>query len=345
MRSPHHNLIAIFFTLLICCGAGVAVPQDNYHLIRKVSLGAAAEGGDYFDYITIDPAARRVYVTHGTEVKVVDADNGDMVGTITGLKRCHGIILVNEVGKGFITDGDAGAVVVFDPKTLKVTGSIQAAPDADAIIYDPASKHLFSFNGSSHNATVIDPKTEKVVGTVELGGTPENAVADGKGSVFNNNEEKNDVVVINSKTLAIRERWPVTPAGSPTAIAMDREHNRIFIAGRNPQFLVVMDSTNGHVIQSFSISAGADTVIFDPKRDLIFCSTRDGIIHIFHEDTPNTFSRVEDVKTEYGARTMALDPKTHRLYASTSDFAKPPASATGRSDAIPGTFHLLIYSR
>jgi DNA-binding beta-propeller fold protein YncE len=345
MKSLASSLLAILLLSLLCYGTALASPPASYHLLKKVPLGAAAGGGEYFDYITIDPTARRVYVSHGTEVKVVDADSGAEAGTITGLKRCHGIALVNEIGKGFITDGDAGAVVVFDAKTLKVTGSIKAAPDADAIIYDPASKHIFSFNGNSHNATIIDPKSEAVLGTIDLGGVPENAAADGKGTVYNNNEELNIITVIDSKTLAIKAKWPVAPAGGPTALAIDREHKRIFSAGRNPQFLVAMDSENGRVIQSFPISAGVDMLVFEPETGLIFCSTRDGMIHIFHEDTPDKFSAVEEVRTEFGAKTMALDPKTHRLFVSTSDFNKPPASGAGRPAPVPGTFRLLIYGR
>lgn len=188
-----------------------------------------------------------------------------------------------------------------------------------------------------------------MVGTLEFGGVPENAVADGKGTIFNNNEEKNDVVVIDSRTNTIKARWPVAPAGGPTAIAMDREHRRLFSAGRNPQMLVVMDADNGKVIQSFPISAGVDAAIYEPETGMVFCSTRDGMIHIFHEDTPDKFSVVETVKTEYGAKTMALDPKTHNLYLTTSDFGPTPAPTKERPNpnrvATPGTFHLLIYGR
>ena len=344
MKPIGSSLLAILLLSLFSSIAALAAPPENYHLLKKIPLGAAADGGEYFDYITIDSAARRVYVSHGTEVKVVDADSGAIVGTIDGLKRCHGVALVDEIGKGFITDGDNGMVVIFDMKTLKMLGSIKAAPDADAIIYDPASKRIFSFNGNSHNSTVIDPQSGTVVGTIDLGGGPENAVADGKGTIDNNNEETNEVVVIDSHARAIMARWPVAPAGGPTAIAMDRVHQRIFSAGRNPQQLVIMDSNNGKVIQSFPISSGVDAVIYEPETALVFCSTREGIIHIFHEDTPDKFSVVQTVKTELGAKTMALDSKTHNLYLSTSEF-QAPASASERPRPIPGTFHLLIYGR
>jgi YVTN family beta-propeller protein len=343
-------IIVLFLAWLLPGNHAVSSSQKGiYHLLRKVSLGAAPGGGEYFDYLTFDASTRRIYVSHGTEVKVINADSGAIIGTITGLKRCHGVALVDDLGKGFITDGDSGTVVIFDLKTLKVISSVKAAPDADAILYDPASNHIFSFNGDGHSATVIDPKSETVVATIELGGVPENAVADGKGTIYNNNEEKNDVAVIDSRTHAIKARWPVAPAGEPTAIAMDREHRRLFIAGRNPQMLVVMDSDNGKVIQSFPISAGADFAIYEPKTRMVFCSTRAGLIHIFHEDTPDKFSVAEVVKTEVGAKTMALDPKTHNLYLTTADFGAAPAPTPERPHpyppAIPGTFHLLIYGR
>ena len=323
--------------------------EVNYHLIKKVSLSAAPGGKEYFDYITIDPTMSRLYLSHGTEVKVVEADNYSVVGTISGLERCHGIALIKDLGKGFITDGGAGKVVIFDIATLKVTGEVKAEPDADSIIYDPASKRIFSFNGDSKDATVIDPAKGTVVKTVPLGGGPEYAVADGQGVVYSNNEETNEVVAIDSKALTIKARWPVAPAGAPTAIAMDRVHGRLFSAGRNPKFLVVMNADNGKVIQSFPISGGVDAIVYEPETGLIFSSTRDGMIHIFHEDSPDKYSEVQTVKTEFGAKTMAIDPKTHNLFLTTSDFGPPPAPTPERPHpnpaAIPGTFRLLVYGR
>lgn len=324
-------------------------PEGGYHLLKKIPLGAAAGGGEYFDYITFDPDARRIYLSHGTEVKVVDADSWAVVGNISGLKRCHGVALVKEVGKGFITDGDSGTVLMFDLKTLKVTGEVKADADADSIIYDPASKHLFSFNGDSRNSTVIDPRSGTVFRTLRLPGSPEFPVADGQGTVYVNSEDQSEVMVIDSRALALRARWPVAPAGAPTAMAMDREHRRLFIGGRNPQVLVVMDADSGKVIQSFPISAGVDANIYEPETRLVFSSTREGMIHIFHEDTPDKFSVVAAVKTEYGAKTMALDPKTHHLLVDTADFGQPPAPTPQRPHPNPapisGTFRLLVYGR
>lgn len=347
--SCSHCFAVCMSFLLLGTVALASPPVVNYHLIKKVPLSAAPGGKEYFDYITIDPATRRLYVSHGTEVKVVDVDNYAVVGTISGLERCHGIALVKDLGKGFITDGDPGKVVIFDIVTLRVTGEVKAEPDADAIVYDPASKRVFSFNGNSKDATVIDPVKGTVVKTIPLGGGPENAVADGKGIVYNNNEETNEVVAIDSGALTIKARWPVAPAGAPTAIAMDKAHRRLFSAGRNPKFLVVMNADNGKVIQSFPISGGVDAIVFEPETGLIFASTRDGMIHIFHEDSPDKYSESQTVKTEVGAKTMALDPKTHNLFLTTSDFGSPPAPTSDRPHpnpaAIPGTFRLLVYGR
>jgi DNA-binding beta-propeller fold protein YncE len=321
-------------------------PAGSYHLLKKVPLGAAPGGGEYFDYVTVDSGARRVYVSHGTEVKVVDADSGAEVGTISGLQRCHGVAIVSELGKGFITDGDGAKVVVFDVASLKVTGEIKTEKDADSIIYDPASKHIFSFNGDPHSATVIDPGSGTVVKRLEMGGGPEFAVADGKGMVYNNIEDKNEVAAIDSKAMTIKARWQVAPAGGPTAIAMDREHRRLFSAGREPQMLVMMDADSGKVIQSAKISGGVDAAVYENATGMVFVSTRDGMVHIFHEDSPEKLSEVETVKTEFGAKTMGLDTKTHNLYLSTADFAAPPAGqANARRRATPGTFHLLIYGK
>jgi len=331
------------FSLLVLASAVLANAQSlNYHLLKQVPLGVAPGGGEYFDYLFADASARRVYVSHGTEVKVVNADTGEVVGAITGLKKCHGIAIADDSGKGFITDGDEGKVFVFDAKTLKITGSIKTADDSDSIIYDPVSKHILAFNGDSRSASVIDPASATLVKTIELGGGPEFAVADGRGTIFNNIEDKNELVAIDSQTLTIKSRWPVGPAGGPTALAMDRESRRLFSAGRKPQMVVMLDADSGKVLQSMPISGGADAAVFEDETKLLFVSTREGTVHIFHEDSPAKLSAVANLKTEYGAKTMALDAKTHNLFLSTAEFTE---AATSHRSPKPGTFHLLIYSR
>src|ERR1700736_5516791 len=325
-------------------------PSSGYHLIKKIALGAAPGGGEYFDYVTVDSAARRVYLSHGAEVKVLDADNFSVVGTISGLKRCHGVVVLPDLGKGFITDGDAATVAVFDLKTLKITGEIKSSPDTDSITYDPASKLVFTFNGDSKNSTVIDPVKETVVKVIDMGGAVEQPVADGKGAIYDNNEEKNDVAVIDTHSLTVKARWPLAPAGTPVAIEMDREHRRLFSSGRGPQFLVVMNADNGKVVQSLPISSGVDANVFEPETGLLFVSTRVGKLHIFHEDSPDKLTEVETLKTEFGAKTMGLDLKTHNLFLTTADFGPaPPAPTKENPEAerkpIPGTFRVLIYGR
>ena len=336
---------------LVLCGVALVYgATEGYHLLTKYSFGAA-EGStrEYFDYITVDSSARRVYLSHGTEIKVIDADNGSLVGNITGLKQDHGVAIASEFGRGFITDGAQGKVIIFDLKTLKVIGEVQADHDADSVVYDPASKRVFAQEGDPNTSTVIDAKSGDVVGTIKLGGAPEFAVADGQGTVYINLEDKNEIVAIDSHTLTIKSRWPVAPAGRPTALAMDIQHRRLFSAGRNPQMLVVMDADSGKVIQSFPISGGVDAAAYEPETGMIFCSTREGMVHIFHEDSPDKFSEVETVKTEVGAKTMGLDTKTHNLFLDTVEFG-PPAAPTEdqprpRPMAIPGTFHVLVYGR
>jgi DNA-binding beta-propeller fold protein YncE len=342
----------------VACGAGTVLlgaaiamaASSGYHLLKKYSFGAA-EGStrEYFDYITVDTAARRVYVSHGTEVKVLDADNGSLVGNIDGLKQVHGVAVASEFGRGFISDGAQGKVIIFDLASLKVTGEAKADKDADCVIYDPATKHVFSMNGDPHSTTVIDAKSGNVVGTVELGGGPEFAVADGAGAVFINLEDKNEVVTVDAKTLTIKSRWPVAPAGAPTALAMDAKHRRLFTAGRNPQMFVVMDADTGKVIQSFPITSGVDAAAYDPETALIFVSTREGMIHIFHQDSADKYSEAEAVKTEFGAKTLGLDTKTHDVFVDTADFAPAAAPTAERPHpqptAVQGTFRVLMYGR
>jgi len=339
----------VSFTLVGACALAAAA-EGGYHLLKKYPFGAAAGSTrEYFDYITVDSSARRVYLSHGTEIKVLNADTGALIGNITGLKQDHGVAIAQEFGRGFITDGGQGKVIIFDLKTLKVIGEAKADDDADCVAYDPASKRVFVMEGDPHKATVIDAKSGSVVGTIEMGGAPEFAVADGRGTVYANLESTNEVVAIDSHTLKIKSRWPVAPAGGPTALAMDTEHRRLFSAGREPQMLVVMDADSGKVIQSFPISGGVDAAAYEPATGMIFASTRDGMIHIFHEDSPEKFRPVQTVKTEYGAKTMGLDTKTHNVFVDTADFGPPATSAAGRPGArraaVPGTFRVLVYGR
>src|ERR1700730_9198863 len=298
----------------------------GYHLLKTVSLPPAAGGGEYYDYITVDAEARRVYVSHGTEVVVLNADDYSVMGKIEGLSRCHGVAVAKDLGKGFITDGDSHSaaevqkVVVFDLKTLKVTGEIKTNQvDTDAIIYDTRTKHIFSFNGDSHNTTVIDAAKETVITNIELGGAVQFPAIDGKGMVYDNNQEKNEVLAIDARANTVKARWPTAPEGQPVAMAIDQKNRRLFSAGRDPQIVAMIDAENGKVIQSFPISAGVDANAFEPETRLLFVSTKAGMIHIYHEDSPDKLSEVETVKTEYGAKTIQVDPKTHKLFLSTSD--------------------------
>jgi DNA-binding beta-propeller fold protein YncE len=345
MNATFRNCVMVIAALLAV--TALAATTITYHLANTYKFGAAAGGREYFDYITFDPGSRRLYLSHGTEVLVVDADTGKEEGKISGLKVSHGVAVVPDTGRGFISDGEQGKAILFDLKTLKVVGEASAAPDADCILYDPASKRVFTFNGDSHSATTIDPVTGKKVGTMDLGGAPEFAVADGQGMIYNNLEDKSEVLAIDSRNLQVKSRWPIAPAGAPAPIAIDTEHRRLFVAGREPAMLVVMSADDGKVIRSFPISNGADADVYDPKTGLIFVSTRDGRVHIFHEDSPDHYSEAGQVKTEFGAKTMAYDAKTQRIFVDTAEFGKAPEPTKGRPHPRPapiaGTFHLLVY--
>jgi YVTN family beta-propeller protein len=323
-------------------------PQGGYHLLKKYDLTAPPGGKEYWDYITFDPSTRRLYISHNTEVKVLNADSGAAVGSIPDLKRVHGIALVPQLGRGFISDGGADEAVVFDLKTLNVTGHIKTGGNPDCIIYDPASKHVFAMNGKTNDSSVIDPATATVVATISMGGRPEYAVADGKGTIYDNIEDKNEVVALDSRTNTVKSRWPIAPAEEATAVDLDVKHGRLFIGGRN-KILAIMDEKSGKVVQNFPIGAGVDTNIYEPATGLLFIATREGTLHIFHEDSPDKFSVVETVKTEFGARNLALDPKTHRLFIDTADFGPSPAPTAEQPNPQPtpvsGTFRLLVYGR
>jgi YVTN family beta-propeller protein len=280
----------------------------------------------------------------------MNADTGAVVGTIAGFSKQHGVALATEFNRGFISDGNTSTVTIFDMKTLEKVGEVKTAPGTDAVNYDPMSKRVFTVNaGSSPSSTVIDPKTGQVIKTIELPGTPAQLAWDGKGMIYTNIVTKNEVAAIDTRTLEVKSLWPTAPSGNPTAIAIDREHRRLFSVGRDPQILVVMDADNGKVIQSFPVTEGTDAVAYDPETKLIFVAAREGNIHIFHEDTPDKYSVVDTVKSEYGAKTMGLDLTTHNVFVDTSDFGPAPAptaeNAHPRRPAILGTFHVLVYGR
>jgi YVTN family beta-propeller protein len=352
--SSYARLLLVLTITLFAAYALASAPAGGYHQLKKVSFGAAPGSGatsEYFDYVVVDSAARRVYLSHKTEVVVVDADSGEKVGTMTGdWKRVHGIALAPGTDHGFITDGDGAQIIMFDSKTLKVLKAIKGENDTDWIMYDPASKRVFAFNGDSKSATVVDPVKGEVIKSIPLGGSPEQAVSDGKGMIYDNIESNNEVIAIDSNDLTIKSRWPVAPAGAPVSIAMDRKTRRLFIGGRGPKMLVMMDADTGKVIgESFPIGDRVDANVFDASSNTVASATREGLLHIFHEDSPDKLSLVETVKTEFGAKTMGLDPKTHNLYLTTSDFGPAPAPTEKQKNpqpvATPGTFRLLIYGK
>jgi hypothetical protein len=351
MRLSAPRVIVISASVLLLASWALARPADSgYHLLKTYPFGAApGSTTEYFDYITVDPAARRVYLSRGTAVEVMNADTGELVGYIEGFKRQHGVALAPELDRGFISDGTLAQVTIFDLKTLKTLGTAKADDDTDCIVYDPATKRVFTMNGNSHSSTVIDAKTGDVLKTIDLVGAPEFAVADGKGMIYANLANMSQIAAIDARTFEVKAKWSAAPSGNSTALAMDREHRRLFSAGRNPQMFIVMDADSGKVIQSFPISAVTDAAAYDPETKMVFVSTREGNIHIFHEDSPDQFSVVDTVKSEVGAKTMGLDTKTHKLFLDTSDFGPTPAPTSERRNpqppAVLGTFRVLVYGK
>jgi len=288
--------------------------QGGYSVLKKIPI--PGQGG--WDYLTVDEAARRLYVSHGTQVEVLDIDSLNIVGSIAKTPGVHGIALASEAGRGFVSEGQANNVKVFDLKTLQPVAEVPAGQKPDAIIYDPATSRVFAFNGGSNNATAIDAASGKVAGTVNLGGGPEFAAADGKGYVFNNLEDESLVLRINSRDLKVEQRWPTAPCASPSSMAMDRVRRRLFVGCRS-KVMAVMDADNGKVIATLPIGDHVDATAFDPETKLIFNSNGDGTMTVIHQDSPDNYSVVDTVKTLPRAKTMALDPKTHRLFLSTAE--------------------------
>lgn len=317
-----------------------AVPA-GYHLIQKITLGG--EGG--WDYLTLDPQSHRLYISRATHVIVMDADSGKVVGDIPNTLGVHGIVLVPELNKGFTSNGRDNTVTVFDLKTLTASKQIPVGKNPDAIIYDPASKLVFTCNGISLDATAIDPKSETVKGAIPLAGRPEFAVSDEKGRVYINLEDKSAIAVIDSRKLTVEARWPLAPGEEPSGLAIDRQHRRLF-AGCANKLMIVVNADNGHVITTLPIGSGVDATAFDPTTRLAFSSNGEGTLTVIHEDSPDKFTVLENAATQKGARTMTLDPKTHKIFLVSANFGPPPAPTPERPrprpSILPGTFVVLV---
>lgn len=319
--------------------AARATGASGYKVIKTLAVGG--EGG--WDYLTVDADARRVYVSHGTHVVVLDADSGAVAGDIPNTEGVHGIALVPELGRGFISDGRANQVTIFDLKTLKTLGTVPTGTNPDAIVYDDVSKRVFAFNGRSHNTTAIDAAGGKVAGTLELSGKPEFAVADGKGSIFVNIEDKSELVEIDARKPAVTHSWPLAPCQEPSGLAMDTEHRRLF-AGCDNKMMAVVDADSGKVIATPAIGEGVDANAFDPATGYAFSSNGEGTLTVVHEDSPDKFTVIDNVPTKRSARTMGLDLKTHNIFLPAADF-EPPAPGERRGKMKPGSFVVLVASR
>lgn len=343
--------------LILSPSAFYAAPQGSmYHVIRTMHLGG--EGG--WDYVTVDPDAKRIYIPRSTHIQVVDEDSGKLIGDIPGMNELHGVALVPALNRGFVTGNKSekeGTIYILDLKAMKLISSIPSNSfDTDSLIYDPGTKRVFVNNGDGNDLTVVDAATEKVVGGMKYNANPEAAVFDGKGSIFQDFEDKGQVIEYDAKTLTIKNKWPTAPCVSPVGLDMDRANRRLYVACRGkgptaPGVLIVMNADNGKVLTSLPIAIGVDGDVFDPGTGDIFATCRDsgdgksGVTKIFHADSPDKISLVADVKTIYGARTVALDPKTHHVFSiGTSENTPVEPSAKNpnpRPKPVPSTFEVV----
>lgn len=314
----------------------------HYHVARTLSLGG--DGG--WDYLTLDTATHRLFIGRSNRVMVVDPAKGTVLGEIPGLTGAHGVAIDHATGHGFATSGRDSTVVMFDLASLKVLNRTIAGDDADAILYDPASKRVFTFNGDANTASAIDPATGARIGVIPLGGKPEFAVSTGTGTLFANIEDTGEIVEIDPRAMQVRRRWSIAPCEDPTGLALDRDHQRLFSGCRN-RLMAISDASAGKLITTLPIGGGVDGNAFDPASGNAFSSNGDGTLTVVHEDSPDRFHVAETVQTAPGARTITIDPRTHALYTVSAKFGPAPAESTAanprrRPPILPGTFMLLI---
>jgi DNA-binding beta-propeller fold protein YncE len=336
------NLSLILFLSFLMNSSLVA---QEYHLIKKTIIGG--EGG--WDYLTVDEKQRKLYVSHSTQVEILNADTHEKTGVIAPLAGVHGIILIPKAGRGITTNGRTNTVTLFDLKTLAKIAELPTGKNPDAGLYDPFSKRVFVFNHSGTSATAIDPFEGKVIGEIELGGgSIEAGVSDEKGTIYVNSEDTNEVIVFDSKSMKVKNRWSLSPGVEPTGIAIDNKTHRLFSVCHNGM-MIVLNSENGGMVANVPIGKGVDGVIFDAKSKTIISSNGEGSLTVVKEVSANEYRVEQTLKTERGARTIAFDPKTHHVFVSTAQYGETPAPTAEipnpRPSIVPGTFAVLEYGK
>lgn len=315
--------------------------NQGWHVIKTFHIG----GEGSWDYLTVDPQAHRLYVPRSTHTMVIDSESGETIADIPGQKIAHGVAIVPEAGRGFISDGGGnGAIVIFDLKTSKTLGTIVAQPDADGIIFDHASGRVLVVSGDKGVLMSfkpdIDPKNGAIEPAIELGGAPEFLATDGSGKVYINLMDKNEVAVVDLAKRKVMARWPVTPGGAPVGMSIDDRNGRLFIGCRKPQKLIVMSTATGRILSSLPIGDGVDATKID--RGLAFASCRDGQLFVSRETSAGKFEIVQTVNTPLGARTMGLDSTTQTIYLPTAEFEAPKTGRDSRPGVKPGTFMIVV---
>jgi len=332
-------LSAALFTGTLSHAAAPGGGPSGYKLVKSIPVG----GDGFWDYLAADSDARRLYISHGTRVQVMDTDSHAIVGEIPDTQGVHGIALAPELNRGFTSNGRANTVTIFDRKTLKTIGTVKAGTNPDAIVYDGVTQRVFTMNGRSHDATAIRAADGTVAGTLALGGKPEFAVADGKGIIYVNIEDKSELVQFDAQKLSVLNRWPLRPCQEPSGLAIDLKNRRLF-AGCDNKMMAVVDADTGKVIATPPIGEGVDANAFDPDTSFAFASNGDGTLTIVHEDSPDKFTVVDNVATKKSARTMALDRKTHNIFLAAADLG-PPAQGERWPSIKPGSFVILVVGR
>ena len=316
---------------------------QTYHLLKDIPIG----GEGRWDYLVSDDAAHRLYVTHGEQIEVIDTQTDVRVGVIAATPGVHGFALAPDLKRGFSSNGREAKASIIDLTTLNTVAKVDTGKDPDAILYASGPHEVYTFNGKDNSATVFDAMTGNVVATIPLPGTPEFAVYDPAANlVYDNIEDKSELVVIDAKTHQIVNTWPLAPGTTPSGLAMDHEHQRLFIGCRN-RLMLVMDAATGHILSSVPIGERVDANAYNPKGQLAFSSNGDGTLTVAYADAPNKLVVVQEVMTQKGARTMALDLLTEKLYLPVADFqpVAPGAPPATRPPPVPGTFKILVFGK